>query len=1195
MQCSRCRHDNAAGAKFCGECGARLDAPCAACSTPNPPSNKFCQECGAALGTTLGVTPDARFASPDAYTPSHLARKILTARASLPGERKRVTVLFADLKGSLELMADRDPEDARALLDGVLERLMEAVHRFEGTVNQVMGDGIMALFGAPVAHEDHAVRACYAALRMHRSVAQYAEELRRRLGVDAQIRVGLNSGDVVVRSIGNDLNVEYSAVGQTTHLAARMEQLARPGTTLITEATRRAAERYVEVEPHGPVPIKGLKQPVEVFELRGATPASRLLATAGSLTSFLGREEELRGLDSRLERAAAGQGQTVGVVGEAGVGKSRLVWEFTRSTRTQGWLLLEAPSASYTTATPYAPLTTMLQAYFQVEPADDVARIRAKVTGRLLELDGQLHWAVPAILSLGNIPTEDAEWEAVEPAERRRRIFAAVTRIVLREAERQPVLLVVENLHWADSETTALVDALVDEIREARVLLLASYRSEHRPQWRERPHCGEVKLEPLSSGSAEALLEEVLGPTAEMQPLTRLLVERTGGNALFLEESVRTLIENEILVGDHGAYRLAKPLATVQIPDRVQAVLAARIDRLPEGHKSFLQAGAVIGKDLPVPLLQAVSGVTADEVLGNLAELEEAQFLRTTSLYPDLAYSFRHALTHDVVYSTLLKEQRRNLHARIVDALEALYADRRTEHVERLAHHALGAELWFEAVVYLREAAGKAVGRSANREAVTFLEQALGALGHLPESRETFAQAIDLRLDLRPPLLQLGRLEEIRALSEEAAKMAEQIGDEARQARAYSYLINYHYLRGEPTRALEYGERCLGIAERLGDRVLVSVVRRYMGHAYHALGQARQAVRALHDNAEALAGDVARDPSAAAVTAYVSTCAWLAFALADLGEFDTAETWADRARAEAEAHRHPYSEAIALTLSGQVAVLRGQLERAVGPLARALSICRDAHLTVWQAIPAALLGQCLVTLERKEDGLSLLEEGVRLSDEVGVKAYLARWATLLGEGFLTTGDVLRATEIGERALALARAHGERGHEAAALRLLGDLAAAQEPPMLTTATERYTAAVAIAEELGLRPLLARSHLGLGQIHRRGGQMPEAEEHLATAVVLFSDLGMRAWLDRTEPELRALGHLVIVARPNVNLYEYLRQKFADDPNVQVVLDRREGQERRPDGGASVERRAADRRRLAIDSALRSRGLAVVIPPK
>jgi class 3 adenylate cyclase/tetratricopeptide (TPR) repeat protein len=1189
MQCSRCRHENAAAAKFCGECGARLEAACASCGTANPPANKFCQECGAPLaGAAAGPgVVEPRFHSPDAYTPTHLARKILTARSSLAGERKKVTVLFADLKGSLELLGDRDPEDARALLDAVLERMMEGVHRYEGTVNQVMGDGIMALFGAPVAHEDHAVRACYAALRMHRSVSRYAEELRRRQGLDVQIRVGINSGDVVVRSIGSDLNVDYSAVGQTTHLAARMEQLARPGTTIITDATRRLVDRHVEVESHGLVPIKGLRQPVNVYELKGASPASRVQTPTGALTRFLGREDELRRLERLLELAAAGEGQVVGVSGEAGVGKSRLVWEFTRSTRAQAWLLMEAPAVAYAKATPYAPVTAMLRGYFHVETTDDASRIRAKVATRLLELDSALHWAIAPILSLGNIAAEDPEYERLEPAERRRRIFAAVTRIVLRESERQPVLLVVENTHWIDTETAALVDALVDEIRTTRVLLLATYRSEHRPPVRPAAHCSEIHLQPLSSRSAEALVEEFLGPTPELQPLTRLLVERTGGNALFLEESVRSLIENEVLVGDRGAYRLGKPLATIQIPDRVQAVLAARIDRLPEERKSFLQAGAVIGKDLPFTLLQAVSGVPADQALGNLADLEEAQFIQTTSLYPDLAYSFRHALTHDVVYSTLLKEQRRSLHARIVDALESLYPDHRAEHVERLAHHAVGAELWFESVGYLREAAAKAVGRSANREAVAFLEQALSALAHLPESPETSGQAIDVRLDLRPPLLQLGRLEEIRALSEDAARMAEQTADAARQARAYAYLINYHYLRGAPAAALEYGERCLALAGPLGDRVLVSVARRYMGHAYHAQGHGRQAVRALRDNAEAMASELRRDPSPAAVTAYVSTCAWLAFALADLGDFDEAETWADRARAEAEARRHPYSEAIALTLSGQVAALRGQFERAGAPLARALTICRETSLTVWQAVPASLLGHCLVTLDRKEDGLALLDEGLRLSDEVGVKAYLARWAALLGDGFLSIGNVPRAAEAGERALELARAHGERGHEAAALRLLGDVAAAQEPPLVSIATERYGAAIALAEELGLRPLLARSQLGLGQLHRRAGRVLEAEAHLATALVLFSELGMWTWLDRSEPDLRALGHLVIVARPQVNLYEYLRQKFADDPDVQVVLDRRH------DGGAVGQRQRTDRRHLAIDQALRARGLAVIIP--
>src|SRR6266540_4663783 len=341
MQCPRCRHEAPAGARFCGECAAQLGRTCPACRNLNAPGNAYCTDCGA----SLREAGDAQAApDPHEYTPRYLAEKIIRAREALEGERKQVTVLFADLRGSLEILADRDPEDARRILDPVLERMMEAVHRYEGTVNQVMGDGIMALFGAPLAHEDHAVRACHAALRMQESVKQYAEELRRSEGVDAQIRVGLNSGEVVVRAIGSDLHMDYSAIGQTTHLDARMEQLARPGTTLITRDTLRLAEGYVEVKPLGPVPVKGLPEPVEIFELIRFGPVrSRLqAAVARGLTPFVGRETEVEALRQALERGAAGHGQIVAVAGEPGVGKSRLFWEFTHSHRAHGWLILES-------------------------------------------------------------------------------------------------------------------------------------------------------------------------------------------------------------------------------------------------------------------------------------------------------------------------------------------------------------------------------------------------------------------------------------------------------------------------------------------------------------------------------------------------------------------------------------------------------------------------------------------------------------------------------------------------------------------------------------------------------------------------------------------------------------------------------------------------------------------------------------
>jgi class 3 adenylate cyclase len=380
MRCPECGHENAAEMKFCGECGNRLTVLCRECGARNAPAQKFCGECGARLGSEAS---SRQFPSPDAYTPKHLAEKIVTSKRSLEGERKQVTVLFADLKGSMELLADRDPEEARKLLDPVLERMMEGVHRFEGTVNQVMGDGIMALFGAPLAHEDHAVRACYAALRMQDSVKSYADGVRHEEGVTIRIRVGLNSGEVVVRAIGSDLHMDYTAVGQTTHLASRMEQLAEPGTTLLTPTTLALCEHFIQVKTLGSMRVKGLSASVEVYELAGANAVrSRFQAhTARGLTKFVGRASELTQLDEALELARGGRGQVVAVVGDPGVGKSRLFWEFAHSHRTHDCLVLEAPSVSYGKATPYAPVIDLLRGYFQIEPRDSARQMRERITG----------------------------------------------------------------------------------------------------------------------------------------------------------------------------------------------------------------------------------------------------------------------------------------------------------------------------------------------------------------------------------------------------------------------------------------------------------------------------------------------------------------------------------------------------------------------------------------------------------------------------------------------------------------------------------------------------------------------------------------------------------------------------------------------------------------------------------------------
>ena len=519
MQCAKCRQENPPKARFCIDCGAGLALACTGCAAELPTGARFCPQCGLPTAAAVALRGASRPA-----IPRHLAQRILETRAAIEGERKQVSVLFADLKGSMALLAGRDPEDARAILDPVLELMMQAVHHVEGTVNQVMGDGIMALFGAPIAHEDHAVRACYAALRMQDQVSRFSEAQRRKGAVPVQIRIGINSGEVIVRAIGSDLRMDYSAVGQSTHLAARLEQLATPGTTLISASTAALAEGYVQVQPLGPLQVAGLDQPVPAFQLSGTGPArtrlqARATRSAAGLGQFVGREGELQALHQALDAAALGHGQIVTVVGEAGVGKSRLFHEFIHSPKTRGWLVLHAGSVSYGKATGYGPVIDLLKYHFGVEERDAPPRIRERVTSKLLALDRSLEAQLPALLALLEVLPESSPWEALDPGQRKRAIQDAVKRLLLRESQAQPLMLVVEDLHWVDAESQAVLDAIAQSLPTAKLLLLANLRPEGQHTWGQKSYCRQLRLDPLAPESAEQLLDALLGESDELQGL----------------------------------------------------------------------------------------------------------------------------------------------------------------------------------------------------------------------------------------------------------------------------------------------------------------------------------------------------------------------------------------------------------------------------------------------------------------------------------------------------------------------------------------------------------------------------------------------------------------------------------------------------------------------------------------------------
>jgi class 3 adenylate cyclase/tetratricopeptide (TPR) repeat protein len=1053
--------------------------------------------------------------APLAYTPAHLAEKIVMARSTLAGERKQVTVLFADLKDSTELIRGLDPEAAQQLLDPAIHIMRDAVHRFEGTVNQVLGDGIMALFGAPIAHEDHALRACYAALAMQAAMQPHTEEVRRTQGLELRMRVGLNSGEVVVRAIGNDLHMDYSAVGETTVLAARMEQTATPGSIRLTPSTLGLVEGLVRVQALGPVPVKGLVEPVELFELVGVTALRRRFQAAAvrGLTRFVGRQHELDALHQTLAQAEGGHGQVVALVGEAGVGKSRLAYEFVHAPQTQGWLVLESTSVSYGKATPYFPVIDLFKRYCHLDERDDPRTVRAKVTGQVLTLDETLQDTLPALLSLLEVLPEDSAFRSLDPPQRRQHTLQALKRVLLRESQVQPLLLVFEDLHWIDAETQALLDSLVESLPTARLLLLVNYRPEYQHGWGSKTYYTQLRLDPLPPASADEFLQALLGDDPSLASLKQLLIARTEGNPFFLEESVRTLVETGVLVGGPGAYRLAQALPTIQVPATVQAVLAARIDRLPPEEKRLLQTAAVVGTEVPFALLQALADVPEAALHRGLGHLQAAEFLYETGLFPEPEYTFKHALTHEVAYNSLLLERRRVLHAHLVEALEALAPERVTEQVERLAYHAVRGEVWDKAVTYCQQAGARADDRAAFREAVAAFEQALQALVHLPESGDTRVLAIELRLVLGGSLGRLGEHGRRLALLGEAEALARALDDRAWLGRVLTRMAFVLYTTGDPDGAMAAGQQAFEIAAALGDSALQLQASYRLGQAYYAIGDFGQAAELFRRNVEA----ADRGSGTSSTDWRIRFRAWLAPILSALGAFAEGQRHGEEALRLATLAGRGATPIIAHGCLGHLYLAQGDLEHAIRVYDQGLALCRASGERNWLRWILADLGSAAALQGRLAEGRALLEEAIREDISTGALRGQAHRVAWLSEVCRLAGDGEEAWQHAHQALNLARQQKERGDEALALHQLGILHAHADPPDVAQAETHYQQALALADELGMRPLQAHCHRSLGTLYLKKGQQEQAHAELSTAIALYRAMDMTFWLPQTETAL------------------------------------------------------------------------------
>jgi class 3 adenylate cyclase/tetratricopeptide (TPR) repeat protein len=1094
-----CGVSNDEQARYCESCGINLRERCPNldCRAAIRAHQRFCRDCGTSLAAIQGRTTPAQ-------PPAHLAQQILGA-VSADGERKIVTLLFADLANSTELISNLDAEEANRILEPTLDRMIEAVHRYQGTVTHTAGDGIMAIFGAPIAHEDHAVRACYAALDIQESMRVLAAEMRREFGVQLQVRVGINSGPVLVmvKAHGEDVSVDYRAVGRTTHVAARLQALAAPGTILLTRDSFALAKGFIRVGAFEAVTIRGIDAPVEVCELNGVNTRMRFHALAArDLSKFVGREDEIEMLERAAALAQSGHGQVVGLVGEAGVGKSRAFWEFGRSPAVRGWLTLEAGSVSYGKATSYLPLLDLMSRYFDIQPRDDERRMREKISGKLFALgEKKLLAQTPFFLGALGWGGKDEAWTGLAPAERQKELFNALKQLLIRESREQPLCLVFEDLHWIDAETQNFLDALLDSVPAARVLLLVNFRPEYEIHWAKKSFYSQARIDPLPASNAAELLDALLGQNVELALVKDTLIKVTEGNPLFLEESVRSLVESGVLVGSPGAYRPTGPVPAAFLPQSIEALVAARIDRLEPKVKEILQCAAVIGHDVPHALLEAVARLPAQELEKGVHELQMAEFLYEKTLFPETEYTFKHSMTREVAYSSLLRERRRALHAQAAHAL--VHIARADEHVERVAQHAEQGGLWQMAVEYLQRAGKKAFALYANVEAADFFERAVVALSHLPQSRVTLELGVDLRIELRNALLPLAEVDRILAALQGMEPILETLGDKARSARHAAFRCNHHFLIGEQRRAIEYGEAGLQLARAAGERAIEGELLYRVGQSYYTLGEYRRAIELLEKSVQ-LTGDKREEltmiPSVVAHT-------WLAIALTELGEFAGGMVHAKLALAVAEQAEHQLSQVLGWLAIGYLLLRKGEVDGSVGALERGMELCDRWSLRIWRPRVASSLGVAYGRAGRAEAGLVLARQAVTDVERMRLTVDKAMVLVRLGQAALLAGHVQEAEARGRQALEIALAHEEKGYEAWARFLIGRAAWAAGPQNATPAAAQIERALQLALASEARPLVAYCQSTLGAIRQRGGEEATAKQLAAAADAAYAQLGMR----------------------------------------------------------------------------------------
>ena len=1103
MECPQCRHADPAETKFCGECGTRLQSLCPACQAVNPTTNKFCSECGQRLAgaapapapavAAAPATTYARFASPDAYTPKHLAEKILTSRGALEGERKSVTVMFSDVSGFTAMSERLDPEEVHTIIDRAFEVILSEVHRYEGTINQFLGDGVMALFGAPIAHEDHAHRALSAALAIQRELKPLADDVRRMHGIEFRMRMGVNTGLVVVGAIGKDLRMDYTAVGDTTNLAARLLGLAKAGQIVVSRRTQHLRDGFFVFEDLGEFQVKGKAEPVRVYALTSEISGRTRLEVSEErgLTPLVGRDRELRSLSESHHRGAGGHGAIVLLVGEPGVGKSRLLYEFLHRLDAARGLELETTCASYGRSMAYRPILELLRRYLGLSDGITGEGIRSRVAEQLqfLGLEGEERSILLAHFLGVSAPAEFLN--RLSGPQLKERTLGVLRDLFLRASETAPLILILENIHWIDTSSEEFVAHLAASLPGHRVLLVLTTRPGYTASWLAPPLAETITLEGLGAGDVRGMVRTLLAAKEVSEQLFKILAEKSEGNPLYVEEILRQLQETGGIVVEHGEARLRSPDVTV--PATIHDIIAARIDRLAEPLKHTSQGAAVVGRRFGISLVSRILEVVAAQVAGRLRELHSLDFVYPSAQEPELMYSFKHALTQDVVYAGILERRRRQYHATAGYGLEELYAGRIDEVVELIAYHFGRSGDAEKAVDYAILAGEKAQRRWATTEALACFTEAVNRLAAMPNTQPNRLRRIDAVLKQSEIMFALGRhAEHVQAL-EAIRSVVDDVADPPRRAAWYAWAGFLHSLTGATAKIpIAYCEEGAATAELAGLNELRAIAECCLTHVYAVTGNLWDAVEAGERALETF--------EARGNIWWACRTLWgLSMATISLGEWRRSLAYCGRALKHGQDVNDLRLKVVGWWRTGSTHIQCGDIQAGLRCCDEALAL---SPIPYDAAMVKGVRGYGLIKAGQTDAGMALLEEAVEWFARSNLRYTRSLFALRLAEGHLRRGEHVRAREILGEILETSREGGHPHVEAIATRLLGESLIAEDP---VAATAHLEAAMKIFEKVGARNEVAKALVAQAELHRAAGDIPAARDFHHRALALFEALG------------------------------------------------------------------------------------------